>query len=458
MLGMQMFNALRTLRSGSSFLLSAAAQQLRLRKREQQQQQQHNQQLHQAQQQAHPQHLRSPSRLGPRPDFHTNGHISHAAAEQHQLTFQQQQHQQQLPQGWQNEPSSFAAVGTQVGDTAFRVWDPSLQQRQRQQQQQQEWALLLDFMSAFAVQDDFMWELDGAVGSTPGRLQDAGSQRVPAYGLREPQLTLSYLQQPAMSQQQLQQQWRQHLAAAGAFGRGRPSAMQSGAGPKALDDQVTCSLGHLKLVLGPHSISMALQLATSILAAASAGRAQQAPSVSTAAAAPQAARSELHAGRASNSSSSRPGGLTMRLQLSVCHLAMNMERMVTADRLRGTAKGSVGRSSRLNSSLPPLQVLETKGLLSLLLLDVNSHIQRHASSPDEASDAAEARSGGSGSSGAGVGAAAGSRQEAGMQVTCSIAHVGLQDLCAPLEQRHVLSGAREPYEVSHSMRCVHCPA
>jgi hypothetical protein len=137
--------------------------------------------------------------------------------------------------------------------------------------------------------------------------------------------------------------------------------------------------------------------------------------------------------------------LTMRLQLSVCHLAMNMERLVAADRLRGAAKGPAARS-RFNSNRP-LQVLETKGLLSLLLLDVNSRIQHHASSPDDDSDAAETGVGGSRSGAAGAGAAAGSRQEAGMQVSCSIAHVGVQDLCAPLEQRHVLSGAREPYEV-----------
>lgn len=142
----------------------------------------------------------------------------------------------------------------------------------------------------------------------------------------------------------------------------------------------------------------------------------------------------------------------MRLQLSVCHVAMNMERMVAAtDRSRG---GSRGGASTMYNRLVGAQELETKALLSLLLLDVSSSVRQHGAAPAAAAATTAASPGGrpaaAGGSSPHSGAAAGSGsvQQGGVQVTCSVSHIGLQDMCAPLEQRHVLSGAREPYEVS----------
>lgn len=420
--GMQMFNALRNLRSGSSFLLGAAAQQLRLRKRQEQRLQQQQQV-----QQPLPQHIRPPSRLGPRPDPSIIMRGSVAAPEQQQA---QAHLQQQLPQGWQASASSFAAVdaamGASEGETVFVVREPRAHEQQQQAQQQPQGEVLLDFLSAFATFEDF---LNRPVTDTA----DAASsrRRVLAASSRQPQLSLSYLQQPPRSQQ-LQRQ-RSNAAALGRAGRSADQAV-------FLDDQMTLALGHLKMVLGPHSVSMGLQLMTSLMGAATAGRpirptagagssasgarhakAQYSPAAS---AATPAGRNGSAGSSVSSSSSGTvgPRGLTMRLQLSVLHVSVNMERMAATDRVRRAG-------SRASRPMGQLELLETKGLLSLLLLDACSSVQRQ---PGTASGAA----------------AADSAAHAGdMRVSCTVAHVGLQDLCAPLEQRHVLSGAREPYKV-----------
>jgi hypothetical protein len=231
-----------------------------------------------------------------------------------------------------------------------------------------------------------------------------------------------------------------------------------GTGPLA--DQLTMNLGHLKLVLGPHSVSMGLQLVTSLLGATTSGR-PVIPTPKTAGSTSSSGTAAQHAavpgtgtaavGRPPGSSSStssssspngtRPGGLTMRLQLSVCHLAVNMERMVTADRARGASAGT----SRLHGGL---EALETKGLLSLLLLEANSSVLRGIAAGEAAgAEGTAGAQGARGLAGSGMDGAEGSAQQGGVRVTCSVAHVGLQDLCAPLEQRHVLSGAREAYKV-----------
>jgi hypothetical protein len=411
MAGMQMFNALRSLRSGSSFLLGAAAQQLRLRKRQGQQHQQQQQAQH------HP-HPRAPSRLGPRP-VSLAAAAAAAAGAQEQQSVQSPRQQQQLPQGWHSGESSFAAAGPLFSEASLGTAGQA--HAQQQQQQLQPWEVMLDFLSAFAVFEDFLNRPVSTVA--PG----GGGFHVLAPSSRQPQLSVSYLQQQPTSHQQQQRQQAELSSAAAALGRERTLAAQG----EASDDQLTVNLGHVKAVLGPHSVSMGLQLMTSLLDAATAARQADAhssrhrkaqPSSSTGAAAPATTSGS------SGSSSGSPGaGLNVRLQLAVCHVAVNMERMAAADRVRGA--GTLGGSRQRPQQL---ELLETKGLLSLLLLDANSCMQRR---PAAAAAAA------AGSVGRGT-------HSGGMRVSCSVAHAGLQDLCAPLEQRHVLSGSREPYKVS----------
>lgn len=408
MAGMQMFNALRSLRSGSSFILGAAAQQLRLRKRQGQQQQQ---QQHQVQQQQ--QHARAPSRLGPRP---VSSAAAAAAQEQHSV---QSPRQQQLPQGWHTQGvSSFAAAGPLFSEASLGAAGQA--HTQQQQQPLQPWEVMLDFLSAFAVFEDF---LNRPVSTAAA---GGGGFRVLAPSSRQPQLSLSFLQQPATSQQQRQQvEQPSAAAAAAALGRERTLAAKG----EALDDQLTLGLGHLKVILGPHSVSMGLQLMTSLLDAATAARQSNPHSTSSSrhgsTTGAAAAASPATPIGSSGSRSGRTGtGLNVRLQLAVCHVALNMERMAAADRVRGGTLGGVRQPQQRD-------LLETKGLLSLLLLDANSSVQRRPAA--------------AGSAGRGT-------HTGGMRVSCSVAHAGLQDLCAPLEQRHVLSGSREPYKVSWMSR------
>jgi hypothetical protein len=443
--GMQMFNALRSLRSGSSFLLGAAAQQLRLRKwqeqRQQQQQKAHQQQHLQVQQQQ-PQHVQTPSRLGQRPDASVLLRASIPAHVEHQQQQQQvvpQQQQQQLPQGWQSGVSSFALATDAAADSRITKLKSSSSvyrsQVQQQQSQQQDWEVLLDFLGAFAVFEDF---LNRPVGA--GASSFAAGRHVLAATSRQPQLSLSYLQQPATSLH-LQQQPLAGAAIAAASGRGHGSGhlLPAGSQGQAPGDKLTMTLGHLKLVLGPHSVSMGFQLASSLLDAATAARQADHSSAAASGRHSKAQPKATSSAETSSSSSSKPGFLTMRLQLSVCHVAMNMERMVTADRVRGAESSSrVPRHGQL-------ETLETKGLLSLLLLDVNSSAKQQSSTVVSAS-AAGVRSSPAAARPA-VTTSSTAPQAGRMQVSCSVAHVGLQDLCAPLEQRHVLSGAREPYKV-----------
>jgi hypothetical protein len=395
--------------------------------------------------------MRAPSRLGPRPDASVLVRGSHPALEQQQQqVVPKQQQQQQLPQGWQSGVSSFAAAGASAAadaaaDTSADESNSSSSvqglQVQQQQPQQQEWEeVLLDFLSAFAVFEDFL-----------NRPSFAAGRHILAATSRQPQLSLSYLQQPATSfHQQQQPQLGAAAAAAAALGRRRGSGhmLSAGSEGEAPGDKLSVSIGHLKLVLGPHSVSMGLQLATSLLDAATAAR--QADCSSAAASGRHSKAQPKVAGAAVISSSSagssgRPGSLTMRLQLSVCHAAINMERMVAADSVRGAKSSS---SSIRVPRRGQLETLETKGLLSLLLLDVNSSVKQHSSTVDSAA-AASVRSSPAAARPTGIAgsSSSGGLHAGGMQVSGSVAHVGVQDLCAPLEQRHVLSGAREPYQV-----------
>lgn len=426
--GMQMFNALRSLRSGSSFLLTAAAQQLRLRQlrgaQEQAEVQQQPQPLQQPQQQVqqHHQQGRSLSRLGPRPDLDSAGGPSPSPHKQQQ---QQQGLPHHLPQGWQASVSAFAAAG--VGADSAGVGASS------QHPHTQRCEVLLDFLTAFAIPEDPVHVFAGtaddasAAGFVPAQMPS--QQQAALARPREPQLSISYLQQPAQGVQQRrhlrhrQQQQQQESTA-----RQPHTARMS----QGLNDELTVCLGHLKLVLGPHSVSMGLQLCTSLMEAATASRPGNSPRHPAAASSRSTARDPdavPTAAAAAAGRNGRPCGLTTRLQLSVCHVAVNMERML----LPG-AVGPGGRATRH-------ELLETTGLLSLLLLDTNSSVHRYASSSE-----AEVLQGPAGPGRAGP-AGSSSSQDGRVRAFGSVAHVGLQDLCAPLEQRHVISGAREPYQV-----------
>jgi len=427
--GMQMFNALRSLRSGSSFLLTAAAQQLRLRQlrgaqeqAEVQQQPQPLQQPQQQQVQQHHQQGRSLSRLGPRPDLDAAGGPGRSF---HQ---QQQQQQQQglphhLPQGWQAGISAFAVAGVGADSAGFGA--------SSQHPHTQRCEVLLDFLTAFAIPEDPVHVFagtaddDSAAGFVPAQMPS--QQQAALARPREPQLSISYLQQPVHGVQQrrhLRHRHRQQQQQQEWTARQPHTARMS----QGLSDELTVCLGHLKLVLGPHSISMGLQLFTSLMEAATSSRPGNSPrhpaaaSSSSTAPDPDAVPTATAATAGSNG---RPCGLTTRLQLSVCHVAVNMERML----LPG-AVGPGGRATRH-------ELLETTGLLSLLLLDTNSSVHCYASSSAEVLTGSAGRAGAAGSS----------SQDGRVQAFGSVAHVGLQDLCAPLEQRHVISGAREPYQV-----------
>jgi hypothetical protein len=146
-----------------------------------------------------------------------------------------------------------------------------------------------------------------------------------------------------------------------------------------------------------------------------------------------------------------PAKLQVRLQLVVCHAAVNMERTVLPGTssvdstiLHSSPVSRAGRAGRWkNSSSSSSSQLQTMGLLSLLLLDADAAVQPGLEAPqavagDPAADALVPA----------VGSGMAAAQALGM--TCSVAHMGLQDLCACVEQRHALSGSSEPFQVCRS--------
>jgi hypothetical protein len=250
---------------------------------------------------------------------------------------------------------------------------------------------------------------------------------------QQPQLSMLFVQQP-------QQQAAQRAVAGGAgLARSSVRAGQQQRTRAAPADSLTVSIAALKLTVGPHSTSMLLQLAACLSAGLPAARDAHV-SAADAAGGLQQAEQQQHR----QQPATRRVRMVVHVQLAMCHAAINMERML----LPGSVAGSGGHHG---------QQLQTKGLLSLLLLDVGSTARVV---PDASPDTMAGRPGASSSSAAAAAAAvagpssagdpgpttAGSRP--GTHVSCFMAHLGLQDLCAAVEQRHVLSGAGAPYAPS----------
>ncbi|WIA12623.1 hypothetical protein OEZ85_006280 [Tetradesmus obliquus] len=86
--------------------------------------------------------------------------------------------------------------------------------------------------------------------------------------------------------------------------------------------------------------------------------------------------------------------------------------------------------------------MRTKELLALLVLGTSTSVRKvQAAVPSSSRDA-------DGAAAAAAAAADAGSVQPGLEVAVSVAHIGLQDLRACVEQRHVLSGALEPYQAS----------
>jgi hypothetical protein len=427
--GMQVMNALRSLRSGSSHLVTLATQQLRLRRHQEKQQQQRQRQNEQPPQQwQRQQQPHSPSRLGAWQQAEGSGATLSGAGQHAQQApglSQCQQHSQPLPQAW-NTPvqpaldreggqaaasTTWQTPGPPVGGAAWGQQQQPRPQDDDEQQQQHPAESILDFLGLLAA----FGSISTAVGREDG---------VPAATLQQPQLSMLLITPP-----QLRQQQPRSAPTAAGLGLGRSSSL--GQLQAALDDagdSVSVSVAHVKLLLGPHSVSMLLQLATSLTAAACAT-----PAAGSRAAPPAAPHQHQQQQRGAR--------MSVRLQLAVCHLTVNMERTV----LPGSVAGSSSSGGQL----------QTKGLLSLLLLNAGSTARYVPDAPAAGSPSAAATGAGAGASSSGgaygggaSGPSSSSSDRPGTEVSCSVAHVGLQDLRTTVEQRHVLSGATEPYTVS----------
>jgi hypothetical protein len=274
-----------------------------------------------------------------------------------------------------------------------------------------------------------------------------GSNRPTLATLQQHQLAVTYVQQPPGAMQQRQQQDEDATIT------GVP------------EDSLTVCLAHLKVTLGPHSVSMLLQLLTSVTAAAgshrdgssSTGIAGQVGSIRT--------KQQPAAARTSSSSSdTKPAGsagrLHMQLQAALCHVRLNMERPYWLDMSKAEARARAARVRKEKQKAEQQQTsdaeqeqaddaqqfqiddspMRTKDLLALLVLGPNTSVRKlpaAAASGSGRVDAGTAAAADAGAAGA----------QPGMEVAFSVAHIGLQDLRACIEQRHVLSGALEPYQV-----------
>lgn len=229
-----------------------------------------------------------------------------------------------------------------------------------------------------------------SLGGIPTSQPDSRSRSTWLVCPQQAQLTVGYKQQPW--QDNLQRPTTSAAAPSGAF---------------AQEDQLEVTLSHLKVTMGPHSVSMLLQLVTSFTTAATAAagnRRSVALVEQDLATAHQQAAGRHH----------RDGRPRASFNLVLCHYMLNMERVL----LPGQSDSRCLTASEL----------ETKALLSLLLLDAEASYTQ--SSP---------------------GSALGSSQSTWADVSCSVAHVGLQDLCACEEHRFVLAGADEASGVRTSM-------
>jgi hypothetical protein len=201
---------------------------------------------------------------------------------------------------------------------------------------------------------------------------------------------------------------------------------------------------------------MLLQLLTSVTAAASS---QHGGSSRQAAGAKQRPAGARAIAGSSNSSAKGAGSgsrLHMQLQAALCHVRLNMERPYWLDMSKAEVRARAARERKEKQKAEQQQTndaeqeqgddaqqfqiddtpLRTKDLLALLVLGTNTSVRKLPA----------AASSSSGRDGTGAAAGADVAQP-GMEVAFCVAHIGLQDLRACVEQRHVLSGALEPYQV-----------
>jgi hypothetical protein len=466
--------ALSTLRAGSASLLASAAQQLRLRQRTEQQ----NAASKSAASSKCPSNLSNMSRGAAAAG--ANGVFAEAPASLADMSRQFSR--------FAGQPGSSERDSGYCRQQQLMRWQQELQQQkqeeQQQQQQQQQAAVedaslahdMVDFLDKFTV--SFMTVNFGSLaaaaeqGNTnswgvPSRRESMrvdtpttpagtplaaavsyGSSSLTQAALQQHQLAVTYVQKPATALQQNQ-----------AGGSSEP------------EDTLTVFLAHLKVTVGPHTVSMLLQLLTSVTAAASkpgGGSVRAAGHMVS-----SCRKNHPAAAGASGSSSRKAGGsasrLHMQLQAALCHVRLNMERPYWLDMSKAEKKARAARASDkqraeqqhnrdAEQEQPDIahhyQIddtpMRTKELLALLVLGTSTSVRKvQAPGPTSSRDANGAT--------AAAAADAGTAQP-GMEVALSVEHIGLQDLRACVEQRHVLSGALEPYQVrKHGEQHACCP-
>lgn len=291
------------------------------------------------------------------------------------------------------KPAKGQQAGTSRASQPLHVHTESLHGHIQLQQQRS----LVDFLDKFtvsylSVSATSTGVVDSSPTGSPRSPGDWSHTKVRVVTAQQPQLAASYKQHPAPQQQKQPQ---------------APTGFMSAAMEEP-EDALDITLCHVKATVGPHTVSMLLQLMTSLSTAASSRR----PTVKQPPDKPPPA-----VGQVSGTTGSQAyGRLRVGVHLVLCHAMLNMERALLPDRL-GAVSGCVVE-------------LQTKALLSLRLLDVKTSVLRQwGVSSEQPSDQ-------------------GSTQQEGTEGSCSVAHIGLQDLCACKEQRHVLSGAGDPWTVS----------
>ncbi|KAF6253188.1 hypothetical protein COO60DRAFT_1463300 [Scenedesmus sp. NREL 46B-D3] len=152
----------------------------------------------------------------------------------------------------------------------------------------------------------------------------------------------------------------------------------------------------------------------------------------------------------------------MQLQAALCHVRLNMERPYWLDMSKAEQHARAAREKKGKQKAEQQQTkdaeqeqaddaqqcliddspMRARDLLALLVLGTSASVRKlPAAAPSSRSSA------GAAAAGADVDADDGGAQP-GMELAFSVAHVGVQDLRACVEQRHVLSGALEPYQAS----------
>eukprot|EP00879_Flechtneria_rotunda_P004716 GHRR01004981.1.p1 GENE.GHRR01004981.1~~GHRR01004981.1.p1 ORF type:complete len:1930 (+),score=738.37 GHRR01004981.1:486-5792(+) len=366
--GFQVFTALRALRSGSESLLQSAAKQLRQRTQKQQR------------------------RHGLPADTRSHRAISSLSP--------MARHSRFLSVG--EEASSMTKDAWSAVPAYLRSYTHRYNSEVRGHSLQQQGAsspefIAVDFLNRFQPSNCFAADngsnndQDRSDAQTAGYVGSAWQLQDRSRLLYRPQFVVTYAQRPAELTQS-QQAANSSLAADARYSE------------QEEHDSFTVSVSHVKLVVGPHSVSMLLQLISSITAAASGARSSHksgTAGTAQASAADVQVTSELADYR-----------LHVRVQLAVCHVVANMERAVLPGSINSTSQGQ----------------LQTNGLLSLLLLDADSSVQRVPLR--QSADALVS--------------------PLGVQASCSLAHIGMQDLSACVEQRHVLAGANDAHKAANT--------